>query len=1448
MRDPHPPHSPRLEHASESFSNYVPGWVVNHLEENGSLTEGMTEVCGSAINMDIAGFTSLTETLSQQGGAQGAELIGRVLNIFFDKVLYIIASHDGDVVQFGGDAMLVVFTGPLHESSCYKCATEICETLSSHRMSVGKANIVVTFRIGIGCGAVQRILISSRKDKWTAVTCGSACSHAVNSCDAGKAGEVEIHEEMKSCVENLHTEGSPAVVFPVSPKRKNVRKWDQDFKRFVYKGVTTKVNRGEVRNVVVMFVNIGGTEDADALIEAGHTLEKCVQKHGGSCNKLIKDDKGTVALVCFGLPLSTHPENADRACNCAAELARSMDCRVVIGIAKDRIFCGVVGNSFRAEYTVLGDAVNLSSRLMAHGLRTDADSVIVVNETIMNEVQKIPILQRSSITVKGKNAQVNIGILNWDACWSDETDTMSFTHTMRSTSTKSSYSVGSMHSQASSNWRNVRCGVRLLAEVRSLATRSASTVQSIQASRCKSPIHESAVGRESIKKKFAEFKSAALLQSDVSVPTLPGSSDLLAESISSSGSESSTSSNILLVKGGPGMGKTSMMHYFMDNLPTDNFAAIRLNPRQMMKGTANGGILHLIRRIGVDQGDKEWCHSDIDGSDFSDNVKKALKAQAKVGGGFEINQSLLPSVMSFILNLFAIKMSSKQRAVILLVDDINLMDNNSGPALFRSVADSLETDNRVSMLCTDGHKSNLVAFLVDDVCDLVSSCGSNSSDSFRIPVSIPVNTVELQPLSRDESILLCEWFLNANQVETALIDVLVRYCDGSPAITVQALEVLLKEGIIALSSDKVAEVLIHDFNFQTVLKNLQTVETSAMGTLDKLMAYLEGAPREILDIAAVIGKPFTAELLETCCNYRYSKDELMAGLGTLVKNGTLIRCDDENYFAYASRALAVTQYNTMLASQKTELHLQIGHAMENTWESLDNCFKKSDVAHHFEEGDFAASASEWHALTASEAYRKGEYHTSFTHYEKCIKLSAGDDIGSTGGSVENDGDASPYSSIYGVALRKKAYLAPPAEVACWLWRAIELLVIVGEFRQAHQRFFRHPHSKLADLQKYARRSKGCLCVKSAIAFPSLSQADKLRGSSEELTSVRAIMHMSLLTSKWELFRATGIKLIQYQREQVRVSKRTSKNINSDVTINANDIEQLINFFDGEVCDVRVKEVSDGDLTTMMLLVHINPSQSINVLKKHFSDSTDPLVSIAQPALLASAMVIMGKHEAIDVLRVASQGALKSSSNYKYFQSSIYQLFCDTIFSVKGYQKKPRNRSHIFDLISESSYSMDDPSLKAIYLLSLANNDTTDKACTALKSIQANSPEIWLSPTMSPPMFHFLWLLIVLHKIGAVTNSDAIGILNWLQPLYSRNPSSICVSAMELCVLFRKYISSRSVNKLRVLALSKSSLPLGSYYALSALVLWTGEETTRRRQLVDKYGFCDTFVPRCWSKR
>ncbi len=77
------------------------------------------------------------------------------------------------------------------------------------------------------------------------------------------------------------------------------------------------------------------------------------------------DDKGSTLIVVFGLPPLSHQDDPIRAILTGFSLLKELECACSIGIASGVAFAGVVGTSgSRREYSVLGDCVNLSARLM----------------------------------------------------------------------------------------------------------------------------------------------------------------------------------------------------------------------------------------------------------------------------------------------------------------------------------------------------------------------------------------------------------------------------------------------------------------------------------------------------------------------------------------------------------------------------------------------------------------------------------------------------------------------------------------------------------------------------------------------------------------------------------------------------------------------------------------------------------------------------------------------------------------------------------------------------------------------------------------------------------------------------------------------------------------------------------------------------------------------------
>merc|ERR1719201_1258067 len=75
------------------------------------------------------------------------------------------------------------------------------------------------------------------------------------------------------------------------------------------------------------------------------------------------------------------------------------------GVTSGRNYCGVVGSASRMEYTVLGDSVNLSARLMANAPPLG----ILVDEVTMRSASKhLEFDALEKIKVKGKTALIPI--------------------------------------------------------------------------------------------------------------------------------------------------------------------------------------------------------------------------------------------------------------------------------------------------------------------------------------------------------------------------------------------------------------------------------------------------------------------------------------------------------------------------------------------------------------------------------------------------------------------------------------------------------------------------------------------------------------------------------------------------------------------------------------------------------------------------------------------------------------------------------------------------------------------------------------------------------------------------------------------------------------------------------------------------------------------------------
>ena len=180
----------------------------------------------------------------------------------------------------------------------------------------------------------------------------------------------------------------------------------------------------EMRVVTTAFIEIVGLQDDLArgdnlrVQHAMSILMSTTKRHNGSLRQLIVDDKGFVAILCFGLTGSaaaaSENNSAIRAIQSAQfviKMLRSIQCKANIGIAQGLVFCGLVGALFRGEYAVMGSSVNRAARLMSAKLNhpsQETGNIIVDSEVYENSFRVIEFEEGPMLSLKGYSSPIPV--------------------------------------------------------------------------------------------------------------------------------------------------------------------------------------------------------------------------------------------------------------------------------------------------------------------------------------------------------------------------------------------------------------------------------------------------------------------------------------------------------------------------------------------------------------------------------------------------------------------------------------------------------------------------------------------------------------------------------------------------------------------------------------------------------------------------------------------------------------------------------------------------------------------------------------------------------------------------------------------------------------------------------------------------------------------------------
>jgi class 3 adenylate cyclase len=407
---------------TELLASYVPKLIQNRIVANPSPIEAPVaeDMPAAMLFADISGFTQLTERLAEKGPT-GVETLARVLNEYFGQLIDIIHDYGGDIVKFAGDAVIAAWpivsdlpvstdlvkinqTTNASENTISRadqwqwtmrvaeCALRIRERLTNYRAE--DANLYL--KLAISTGNITTAHVGGEFNRWEFLLTGAPLVELGIANNLANAGEIIITPSSWKLIRNdciadplefelkeaiaqggrLSGLNKPSSIFSSNVKPEIPVGAERSLRAYIPGAIINRLSAGqsswiaELRRVTVLFINLPDLDQNTELEKAQYIarrIQSSVYRYEGSINKISVDDKGITIVAALGLPPFAHEDDPARGVQAALMIRKELTgskVRSHIGITTGRIFCGSIGNDERREYTIIGNAVNLSARLM----------------------------------------------------------------------------------------------------------------------------------------------------------------------------------------------------------------------------------------------------------------------------------------------------------------------------------------------------------------------------------------------------------------------------------------------------------------------------------------------------------------------------------------------------------------------------------------------------------------------------------------------------------------------------------------------------------------------------------------------------------------------------------------------------------------------------------------------------------------------------------------------------------------------------------------------------------------------------------------------------------------------------------------------------------------------------------------------------------------------------
>jgi class 3 adenylate cyclase/tetratricopeptide (TPR) repeat protein len=418
------PHLPRL----------LIHWLADRPEDRHRTVDG------SIAFVDISGFTKLSERLARRGKV-GAEELTDAIGTCFARLLGVAYGNGGGLIKFGGDALLLLFTGPEHAAKACRAAIGMRRALKEiGSISAGANKVTLRMSVGVNSGAFNFFLVGDSHREL--IITGPAASETVLMESTAEAGEIVISAATAAAIPKAIVGAAkgpgfllrkePPGLAAALPEVDTVPAIDALLGCIsppIRDRVLSGVDEPEHKRISVAFIHFDGTDEliervgaaaaAEAMAELVTDVQRAADRHGICFLGSDVDRDGGKIILTSGAPAASGNDE-ERMLLALREIGdgdRTLPLR--IGVNRGQVFAGDIGPPYRRTYTVMGDAVNLAARLMA---KSRPGEILTTDGVLERSRTRFEAAGLEPFMVKGKSEPVQAYALGGVMKADDRTD------------------------------------------------------------------------------------------------------------------------------------------------------------------------------------------------------------------------------------------------------------------------------------------------------------------------------------------------------------------------------------------------------------------------------------------------------------------------------------------------------------------------------------------------------------------------------------------------------------------------------------------------------------------------------------------------------------------------------------------------------------------------------------------------------------------------------------------------------------------------------------------------------------------------------------------------------------------------------------------------------------------------------------------------------------------